>query len=143
MERKKRKGGHNCVIYGCKSGYSDSTTTHCLPTDPFTKQKWLEFINASYPTCYPHLKPSTATRVCSKHFPHRAYNHLPSLQSQLGGHVSKPRLKTGAVPSLDTTPTEVSRSTGGGSRQDNYWLVSLLWAHVVLIFVGQGYFEWA
>ena len=133
MERKKRKGGHNCSVYGCKSGYVDGTPTHGLPTDPRLKDKWLQLITRASPSYYPAIIPSVTTRICSHHFSPTCYSHSQELQSILSTKWTRQRLLPGAVPTL-ARPTEVS-SLGGIQvySNGNFKLPSKAMAYVTMI----------
>ena len=121
---KRKKGGFNCSVYDCTSGYRDGTSTHRLPAaSNTTRNGWISFINNSYPVHYPSFKPTESSRICSKHFPSPSFQHIPDIKHLVDGSPQF-RLRPGSVPGLQQQQQQqqflpaVSIITGlwGGSR---------------------------
>ena len=113
MATKRRKGGHNCCIFDCTNGFNNRTTTHSLPQDVNTREKWIAFINSSYPNHYPGYTPTTATRICSSHFTshdyhrHTAVNN-PEITARLVAGAVPTALSRQKTPGVEQVDTQVS-----------------------------------
>ena len=91
--------GEYCCVIGCNNAQRDKKVAfHRFPADPATRSKWIKFVRREI---------SKNSLICSEHFKKDDYDVWENFKK---GHISQavyqldksaPRLKKGAVPSVE------------------------------------------
>lgn len=88
----------HCVAFGCHNicvkGNDKKIHFFTFPSDESTRSKWLVAIKRE------KYSWKTSHRLCSDHFTEDDYERNPSFMAEYGYAEARPRLRTGAVPSV-------------------------------------------